>query len=54
MEMCPYCKEARNMVVSSSTRLVKEDDKKEKKKITTSYHCETCNQFVRSEEQDKE
>ena len=52
MEMCPSCKELRNMIVSSSTRIIKGDDKTEKKIKTLSYHCEKCNQFVRSEDRD--
>ena len=53
MEMCPSCKELRNMMVSSSTRILKEKDQKEKKIVTLSYHCENCHQFVRSEDQDE-
>jgi uncharacterized protein YggU (UPF0235/DUF167 family) len=52
MEMCSFCKELRNMVVSSSTRIIKGDDNKEKKIKTLSYHCEKCHQFVKSEDQE--
>ena len=52
MEMCPFCKELGNMIVSSSTRTIKGDDKKERKIKTLTYHCEKCSQFVRSEDKD--
>jgi hypothetical protein len=53
MEMCPSCKELRNMVVSSSTRIIKGDGNTVKKIKTLSYHCEKCNQFVFSEDEDE-
>jgi len=45
VEYCPKCKTLKNMRISVS--------KKKKKKIRVlirSYHCETCNSFVKSEE----
>lgn len=54
MEMCPSCGELRNMVVSSSTQIIKADGQQEKKIKILSYHCEKCNKFMRSEELDEE
>ena len=49
-EMCPACREVREMRVSSSTRTVIMPDGRKKRIRTISYHCELCHQFVRSED----
>jgi hypothetical protein len=49
-EMCPICRAVRNMQVSASKRTVAMPDGRRKRVRTVSFHCESCNQFVRSEE----
>ena len=51
-ERCPHCQTIRNMRVTVSRR--KEISPEEGTKVieTTSYHCETCNIFVRSKDTD--
>ncbi len=44
-EFCPSCRELRNMQVSISEKICCDEIV-----IVRSYHCETCNCFVRSEE----
>lgn len=49
-EMCPSCREIRNMRISISERAEKGGEEKTKRIQTLTFHCETCNRFVRSEE----
>lgn len=49
-EICPACREVRDMRVCSSTRTVIIPDGSKKRIRTISYHCESCHQFVRSED----
>ena len=48
-ELCPSCKEVRNMRASTTTETVIERDGKKKRITTHSFHCGHCSQFVRSE-----
>jgi hypothetical protein len=50
IEMCPACREIRNMRMSVSERTVKGSEEKTKRIRTLTFHCETCNTFVRSED----
>ena len=52
-ELCPSCKEIRNMNTSTATRTVIGEDGKKKKITTRSFHCEHCRQFVRSEDHEE-
>lgn len=49
-ELCPACRTIRSMKVSYSKRTVKTPDGGVKAIQTASFHCESCGQFVRSEE----
>ena len=51
-EMCPQCKAIREMKKSVSTRQVTGSDGKIREIRTTSFHCETCGIFVRSEDEE--
>ena len=50
-ELCPSCRQVRNMRATISTRTEIGGDGKKRKIKTTSYTCEVCHHFVRSEEQ---
>ena len=49
-EFCPHCNKLRNLIVSRSLKITKDKNGKEIRKIIHSYHCESCNSFIRSEE----
>ena len=49
-EMCPICRAVRNMRASISKKTVVMPDGHRKLVRMVSLHCESCNQFVRSEE----
>lgn len=49
-EFCPKCYALRNMVMTSSTRVISDPDGKKKIIQTNLFHCDTCNSFLRSEE----
>jgi len=49
-EQCPHCQEIRNMRVAVSRRKEVTPDGKTREIETTSFHCETCNTFIRSED----
>ena len=49
-DWCSSCQAWRNMHVSTSTRQVTDEQGKTIQITTHSYHCETCNTFVRSED----
>jgi hypothetical protein len=49
MEMCPVCGKISNMIVSTSVRIAADSSGAKKKIKTTSYQCELCHQFIRSE-----
>jgi len=53
MELCPACGKISNMVVSISTKTVANASGEKKVIKTTSYHCELCHQFVRSEDKEE-
>lgn len=48
-EMCPACRTMRNMRLSTTKRAMTVDGRS-KVIRTVSLHCESCGQFVRSEE----
>ncbi len=50
MELCPKCGAVRALRVTTSSREETDSDGKAVEIITSSYHCQTCNSFVRSEE----
>jgi hypothetical protein len=53
-EFCSKCQKTQNINSVTSTRSVKETDGNTKHIVTISYHCESCNTFVRSEEYETE
>jgi hypothetical protein len=53
LEICPSCRETCNMIVSSSTRIVRGKNQEKKRIKTVSFHCEKCHQFVRSEDHEE-
>jgi len=53
-EMCPSCRQLRNMRVTVATRTETGADGKKRTIKTTSYQCEVCSKFVRSEERDEQ
>lgn len=52
-EFCPKCRAVRNVRVTSSRRKATDADDKPKTILTRTFHCETCNAFVRSEEMEE-
>jgi hypothetical protein len=53
-EFCPKCQKTQNINGVASTRSENDADGNTKHIVTTSYHCEWCNTFVRSEEHETE
>lgn len=49
-EYCPKCHELTSMIMTTIEKEEKDDNGKELKIITSSYHCNKCNTFVRSED----
>jgi hypothetical protein len=49
-ELCPVCRQLRCMRISLSDRAGKGRKVKTKNIRTRTFHCETCHQFVRSED----
>ena len=49
-EMCPMCRDLRNMSVTTKRRKVVDPDGNTKEILTKTYHCATCGSFVRSED----
>ena len=49
---CPRCREARNMRVLTVRRSVRGPDGQMRQVREKTLHCERCNQFVRSEEEE--
>lgn len=49
-ELCPKCRQLRELRTTVSSRKVETPDGKSKEIRTTSYHCEACGAFVRSED----
>jgi len=49
-EMCPRCRELRNTKQTVTNRRIDTPDGKTREIRTTSYHCETCGSFIRSED----
>jgi len=52
-EICPRCRQPRQMTLTQSTRSAIGADGSTKRVRTDSYHCATCHAFVRSEEADQ-
>ena len=52
-EFCPKCYALRNMVMTSSNRVISDSDGRKKLIQTNLFHCDTCNSFVRSKDIDK-
>ncbi len=50
LELCPSCREVRNMSVSISERVVTGSDGKKKMIRTMSFRCEVCHSFTHSED----
>jgi len=48
-EFCPRCSAIRNMVMTSSVRVIIDPDGEKKVIRTHHFHCETCSSFIRSE-----
>ncbi len=51
-EYCPTCRQARTLRAAVTRRKVTDPDGTVRQLITTSYACEACHRFVRSEERD--
>lgn len=49
-ELCPKCRELRNAKVTVSSRKVETTEGKTKEIKTSSFHCEACGAFIRSED----
>lgn len=49
-EYCPKCHALTSMVMTKSESSEKNNEDKTFKIITTSYHCNICHTFVRSED----
>ena len=50
MEYCPHCSKVRSMRVTTKRRLERSKDRSAKQIESRTYHCQTCNAFVRSED----
>ena len=48
-EYCPKCQAVRNMQVSERREAETDPDGRTREVVTRTFHCETCNAFVRSE-----
>ena len=49
-DYCPNCKTIKNLIQSIAFKKEKNKKGKEARKIIKSFHCESCNCFVKSEE----
>jgi len=49
-DYCPNCKTIKNLIQSIGFKKEKKKKGKEARKIIKSFHCESCNCFVKSEE----
>jgi len=49
-ELCPKCRQVREMIVTTTTRTVTKPDGTLKRLRTNTYHCSVCHSFVRSED----
>jgi len=47
-EFCPRCNALRNMKMISTVRVINDHNDEKRSIITSDFHCETCNCFVRS------
>ena len=47
---CASCGAVRNLATTVSERTHTDAKGKEEKVVTTTYHCETCGRFVRSDD----
>ena len=50
-EYCPHCQAARNVRVTTSTRIVVDPDGKKRTVRTRTVHCEACGAFIRSQDE---
>lgn len=51
-ELCPKCRQLRNTKTTVTSRKVKDPEGKTNEIRTTSYHCETCGTFIRSQDEE--
>lgn len=49
-DYCPKCQADKNLRVTIAIETTKDENGKKKKKLVSSYHCEECNSFIKSEE----
>ena len=49
-EFCPKCEAVRNMQASTARRKATDAEGNPVTVLTTTYHCESCHTFVRSED----
>jgi len=49
-ELCPKCRRLQNAKVTVSSRNVATPDGKTREIKTSSFHCEACGAFIRSED----
>ncbi len=52
-DFCPRCNALRNMVMTSTVRVITDPNGEKKIIKTNHFHCDTCNSFVRSEDIDR-
>ena len=52
-ERCPSCRTLRAMRVSTTRRTIPVKTGKAKTVLTRTFHCQTCQSFVRSEEEEE-
>jgi hypothetical protein len=52
-EHCPNCRTLRAMRVSTTRRTIPDKAGKAKTVLTRTFHCQTCQSFVRSEEEEE-
>lgn len=51
-ELCPKCRELQNVKVTVSSRKVEALDARTKAIKTSTFHCEVCGSFIRSEDEE--
>ncbi len=49
-DYCPKCQADKNLRVTIVIETTKDENGKTKKKLISSYHCEECNSFIKSED----
>ncbi|RPJ19795.1 MAG: hypothetical protein EHM26_06740 [Desulfobacteraceae bacterium] len=53
MGVCPSCGVVCNLIMTTSTRIVRIRNEKAKRIMTRAFHCERCFQFVCSEDEEE-